>query len=389
MSPITVAYDLRWINRDPGGITTYALSLLDALARREDGFRYLAVVNPGDESLIPRYLSRPIPGIELLPVSYGPFSPAGQLLLPAALRRSRADIYHAPNYLGLLTRPGLRTIVTVHDLMAYLFPKRCPQAKAVRFFPLFAFALRRSLVNADAIIAVSQRTADDVGRNFPMVSRKVAVIHSALNPIFTRTRSPHDLSEVLARFGVKGKLILYVGRRDPNKNVVPLIRSVALLRQQGLDVELLLAGKKDERYPEPEQTARELGLNEFFKAPGFVELPDLQALYQAASVMAFPSSYEGFGSPPLEAMASGTPVVCSDRASIPEVVGDAAVFIDPEDPASIAGGIRQVLIDDRLRARLIERGRARAQLFSWDAAAERVVGIYRRLKGLKPRINTD
>jgi alpha-1,3-rhamnosyl/mannosyltransferase len=158
---------------------------------------------------------------------------------------------------------------------------------------------------------------------------------------------------------------------------------VALLRRQGLDVELLLAGKKDERYPEPEQVARELGLNEFFKAPGYVELPDLQALYQAASVLAFPSSYEGFGSPPLEAMASGTPVVCSDRASIPEVVGDAAVFIDPEDPASIAGGIRQVLTDDGLRARLIEKGRARAQLFSWDAAAERVVGIYRNMS-LRP-----
>jgi glycosyltransferase involved in cell wall biosynthesis len=206
-----------------------------------------------------------------------------------------------------------------------------------------------------------------------------------VNPVFFEPVDTAAVAQVRRQHGSDRPLLLYVGRRDPNRNLVPLIRTVGLLRERGVQAVLLVAGRRDPRYPEPEQVVDELRLQQSVKFLGFVELPDLRILYRAASVLVFPSFYEGFGLPPLEAMASGTPVVCSARASIPEVVGDAAVFVEPDQPESIASGVQRVLGDSALRAELVRRGGERARLFSWEKSAELVSSVYRQLAAVRVR----
>jgi alpha-1,3-rhamnosyl/mannosyltransferase len=377
---VRVAYDLRWIVRDRGGIATHALNLYRALLGNQDEFDLTAVIHPTQRPELQAYLPVGVDEPRVLPIAYSPLSPLGQLQLPLRLRQAGFEILHCPNYLGLMWPGRLKVVVTVHDLMAFLFPERCPQAMAVRYRALFRVVLGRSLRKASAVLADSQTTAGDIGRAFPDCLPKVEIVHSAVAPSFFDTPDDELVAETRSRYAGEGSLVLYVGRRDPNKNLVPLIRAIGALRTRGLDVRLVLAGIKDPRYPEPEQVARALGLAEVVHFPGFVGLGLLAALYRAADVLVFPSSYEGFGLPPLEAMASGTPVVASGSASIPEVVGDAALLVDPQRPDDLANGIQRVLQDAELRSELIRRGLVRARLFTWKSAADRVIQVYRKLK---------
>ncbi|MEO0107996.1 MAG: glycosyltransferase family 1 protein [candidate division WOR-3 bacterium] len=376
MHRMRVAFDLRWVNRDPGGVTTYAVNLLKALVQQNSHYAFLAIVNPGDQTLADRYLGEPITGIDWLTVPGSPFSPWSHLVLPRLLKARGVALFHSPNYLGPLLPGPVKIVVTVHDLMAYLFPQRCPEAKAVRWFGLFKLGLRQSLANADLILADSANTAADVRANFPSVSHRLKVVHPALNPVFFVSQPASEIERLTTQVCGAHCFLLYVGRRDPNKNLIPLIQAVGQLRKCGQEIDLVIVGRPDSRYPEPELVARRLGIAAHVHFTGFVELPVLRALYRSARALVFPSSYEGFGLPPLEAMASGTPVVCSARASLPEVVGDVAVLVEPEDPGSIAAGIQRVLYDNELRQRLIEQGLRRARLFSWAESARKVLYIY-------------
>jgi glycosyltransferase involved in cell wall biosynthesis len=379
-----VAFDLRWISRDPGGITTHALNLLRALVLSRSEFQYVALLQSGGKELAARYLGGEVPGLEFMTVNYTPFSPLNSVRLPGQLLRAGFSIYHTPNYLGFLLPASIKTLVTVHDLTSYLFPRRRARAKSVQLYPLFAYALRRSLAQADVIAADSENTRADIYRHFPAQGDKVQVVYDAINPVFFERHDTEMLTRVRRQFNLQGPVILYVGRRDPVKNLIPLIEAVGRLHRNGRKACLVVSGPPDPRFPEPEQKVRELGLENWVRFPGFVELDVLRALYQLADVVAYPSSYEGFGLPPLEAMASGTPLVCSNRASLPEVVGDAAVFVEPEDAASIAYGIERVLSDPELKAKLIGSGTRQVRRFSWEASAQGIMTIYRQLLGRSP-----
>jgi alpha-1,3-rhamnosyl/mannosyltransferase len=175
------------------------------------------------------------------------------------------------------------------------------------------------------------------------------------------------------------RYVLYFGSNKPHKNVPRLVQAFAQARieAQGSRIELVVAGHWDERYPEAKQAAERLGLKDTVKFIGPVKDADLPALYGGAELFVFPSEYEGFGLPVLEAMACGAPVVCSSRSSLPEVAGDAALLCDPQDVESLARTIEQALTDRDLRAALQQRGLARAAQFSWEQAAQRTLGVYR------------
>jgi glycosyltransferase involved in cell wall biosynthesis len=199
-----------------------------------------------------------------------------------------------------------------------------------------------------------------------------------VNPCYFEPRPSEQVAALRRRLGITGTLALYVGRCAPYKNVEALIQAVLLLRAEGLDTSLVVAGDPDGYYPEQEFKALGVQLRPFVRFLGFVECGELATLYQAADMLVFPSRFEGFGLPPLEAMASGTPVVCSTSGALPEISGKAALYVEPT-PAGIAEGIRRVVSEPNLRAELVRRGRTQADRYSPEAAAERVIDIYRQL----------
>ena len=190
------------------------------------------------------------------------------------------------------------------------------------------------------------------------------------------------MMRVRERYQLHDRFLLYSGNVKPHKNLERLIDAFARLRRQGIDdIKLLITGSEISRYATLRRAVHRYNLHKHVRFLGFLSAETLATLYHLADAFVFPSLYEGFGLPPLEAMASGTPVLTSNVSSLPEVVADAALLIDPYDPVAIADGLRRILSDDAMRARLIRRGRERAAHFSWEESAGRVLSIYRQVAG--------
>jgi glycosyltransferase involved in cell wall biosynthesis len=375
---VGVGFDLRLISRDEGGIRSHALNLFRALVLQSSEFRLTGIVDSQHGAELVTTHLRGIAGWRLVTVPYGPYSPQSQFLLPRLARQQGFGIIHFPDFWGMLRRTELKTVIIVHDLIPFTHPELCSRSLKVRFHGAYRAILRQALRVADAVTVVSQTTRKDMCRDFPGVADRLTVIHSGIEDIFFAPAGGRPLN-ANRWSGLSHPFVMFVGRRVPNKNVVPLIRAIDVLRRRGRPATLLLVGPGDKRYREPEDAVASLSLADRVHFAGFVATEELKNLYHAADVFVFPSSYEGFGAPPAEAMASGTPVVTSARSSLPEVVGDAAVFVEPESPESIADGIQRLLDDPDLRAKLIARGRERARQFTWSSAAEKVLEVYRRL----------
>jgi len=286
------------------------------------------------------------------------------------------DLFHATEHL-LPRLKGARTVLTVHDLIFLLFPEyHLPLNKWFlnRFMPLF---VRR----ADAIIAVSQCTKDDLIRHYAVPSEKIAVVYEGVDARFQPVTDLDALAQVQARYGLPERYILSVGTIEPRKNLTTLLEAYRTLRAQGSELKLVIVGKKGWLYEGFFRRLRELGLEGEVVLPGFVLDGDLPALYSAAELFVFPSLYEGFGLPPLEAMACGTPVIASNASSLPEVVGEAGVLIDPRDVSGLAEAMRRVLTDERLREEMQIKGLERAKQFTWGRAAAMTLEVYHSLLG--------
>ncbi len=211
-----------------------------------------------------------------------------------------------------------------------------------------------------------------------MPADKVSVIPNAIDDRFSQPPAPDEVQRVRERFQLDGEFVLYVGNIRPHKNLVRLIEALHQLRESSRfeHLRLLIIGDEISKYPTLRRAVHRHKLHKHVRFFGFVPDRTLAVLYRLATVFVFPSLYEGFGLPPLEAMASGTPVVTSNVSSLPEVVGDAALLIDPYDPAAIAEGISLALTDEALRAQLVARGLERARSYSWETSVRRVREVY-------------
>ncbi|MCC7355735.1 MAG: glycosyltransferase family 4 protein [Anaerolineae bacterium] len=283
------------------------------------------------------------------------------------------DLFHAADHL-LPRFSRARSVFTLHDL-------------AFRFYPETHTALNRWFLNvmmprflrsADAVIAVSEHTKRDAVRAYEIDEAKVRVIYEGVHPRF-RPADPEAMEAVRRKYGLPDRFILSVGTIEPRKNLDTLLAAYRLLRGQGTAHKLVVVGKKGWLYEGFFRRLRELGLEGEVIFPGFIPDNDLPAFYSSAELFAFPSLYEGFGLPPLEAMACGAPVVCADSSSLPEVVGDAALLLPPLDVVAWAEAMRRLACDADLRATLRARGPARARRFSWERAARETVEVYRRV----------
>jgi glycosyltransferase involved in cell wall biosynthesis len=235
----------------------------------------------------------------------------------------------------------------------------------------------RFLRAADAVIAVSECTKRDAIRFYRIPEEKITVIYEGVNPRF-RPASPEAIAAVRARYGLPERFILYVGTIEPRKNLTTLLEAFHHLLAT-YDLRLVIVGKKGWLYERFFRRLRELGLENRVLFTGYVPDEDLPAIYSAADLFVFPSLYEGFGLPVLEAMACGTPVICSNTSSLPEVAGDAALLVDPTDARALTGAMEQVLTNERLWATLRAKGMERARGFTWEKAAYRTWEVYQQV----------
>lgn len=387
--PFHVAIDCRRI-RD-FGVGTYIRNLTRALASLDGDNRYTLIAHSNDLRVFEGFP----PNFE--PRAYERPDTAWRehVVFPLFLKKTGARIYHIPLHQVpvLMARPY---IVTVHDLSALLYEARTGwRAQLARY------RVRRALARAARVIAVSCATRRDVIELLGIDPRKIRQIYNAPDPRFlsqevvgadARAAGPDAArlyrARILERYQIHYPFILYVGNIRPQKNIPRLVEAFAHLIQGRdkitdhpayRDLHLIIIGDEIHRHPAVRLAVMHSRVDDRVRFLGFVPIDTLRVFYQSAAVFAFPSLYEGFGLPPLEAMASGTPVVTSNVSSLPEVVGDAAVIVNPENVFDIARGLREALLDEELRRRLVEKGYQQVRRFTWERTASEVLQVYQEV----------
>jgi glycosyltransferase involved in cell wall biosynthesis len=364
---VRVAIDARKLH--DYGIGTYVRNLVHALARQPHDDHYVLLCRDADADYVRSLGARFEPLIERA----GNYSLREQLSVPSSLHRAQVDLFHAPHYVvSPLTR--VPYVVTIHDCIHLRFPQYLPNRFAASYArTVMGMAARR----ARRVLTVSLASKQDILHYLGIPAEKVEVIYNALDSRLAATPTDEDMAYVRERFQLTAPFILYAGNIKPHKNVDRLIEAYSILRRRGITTpKLLIIGDEISKYPNLRRLVHRFQLHPYVRFFGFVPEATLAALYRLASVFVFPSLYEGFGLPPLEAMAARTPVVTSNVSSLPEVVGDAAVLIDPMDAGAIADAIARVLSDERLRDELVRRGQDRVTAFSWERSVARIREVY-------------
>jgi glycosyltransferase involved in cell wall biosynthesis len=298
-----------------------------------------------------------------------------QAVLPFHLRRLGIELLHSPHHHTPLAPGGPKRVVTVHDVTFLILRDRYPQARR-----LYMEGVTRAAVRlAGAIITPSNAVRRDVIERLGVRDERVVAIPEAPAPHFAPVTDAARLAAAREKYGLPERYVLSVGSREPGKNRPALLRAFARLPKRGLA--LAIAGQPAWRYEDEQRLVERLGLGERVRFLGYVPDADLPALYSGAEAFAFPSLYEGFGLPVLEAMACGTPVVTSDGSALAEVAGDAALLVDPRDTDALARALERLLADEALRAELRARGLERAGDFSWERAARETLAVYHAVAG--------
>ncbi|MBI4498237.1 MAG: glycosyltransferase family 4 protein [Chloroflexi bacterium] len=298
-----------------------------------------------------------------------------QLAQPVELLRRGVDVLHAPVNVLPLACP-CPAVLTIHDLSFLVYPDRLPRARQ-RYLTLLT---RWSAQRARLVLTVSAHTRQDVVRLLGVPEERVRVVYPGVDPALGPAR-PQAVAEFRRRRGLPDRFILYLGTLEPRKNLPTLIRAYDRLRRAGCDHALVLAGGRGWMDDDIFRLVDDLDLGDRVCFPGYVPEEELALWYSAADLLVYPSVYEGFGLPPLEAMACGTPVIVADRSSLPEVVGDAGITFPPERADALADAIAEALADPARREALRAAGLCRAQQFSWSRTAQGVFAAYREVGG--------
>ena len=366
------------------GVGTYIRNLVYALAKADQNNQYQVVISSAQARQLSGLPSR----FEIVTYDQEETRWVEEVAFPLFLRRFSADVYHVPlNRIPfLMPRPY---VVTIHDMASLLFSKETGMRMNIR-----RYRFRRGLLRAGKILAVSAATRRDVVQMLGIHADRVRLVYSAPAPEFfrhghsadARAAGPqtqeHERRRILERYQIHYPFLLYAGNIRPQKNIPRLVEAFAVVRHEleghpeYADLRLIIIGDQIARNPAVRHAVIHSRVENCARFLGFVPFDTLRVFYECAAAFVFPSLYEGFGLPPLEAMASGTAVVTSNVSSLPEAVNDAAMLVNPDNVFDIARGIREVLLDPELRARLVMKGKEQAARFSWDRTAREVIESY-------------
>jgi glycosyltransferase involved in cell wall biosynthesis len=369
---LRIAIDAHSVGTGLGGNESYATNLIEALAQIDQENCYTLYVTK--QEAVERFGNR-WPNFSVR--STLPHTPLIRipLTLSAELRRNPVDVLHVQ-----FTAPPFSpcpVVVSIHDLSF----EHLPQTFKWRSRKQLRITVRRTARQASQVIALSEHGRNDIVDTYHVSPERISVIPLSAGDQFRPIRNEDELQRVRQTYGINGEYMLSVGAIQPRKNLSRLVAAYARLRHARPEVKLpklVLAGKCAWLYDETLRTIEELQLSDSIILTGYVPESDLPALYSGAICFIYPSYFEGFGLPPLEAMQCGVPVIVGDRTSLPEVVGDAAILVDPFDVDALAAAIESVLRDSDLRTELGVKGLGRAKLFNWRETARQTLAVYRK-----------
>lgn len=382
-----IAFDIR--NITDFGVGTYIRNVSRTLPSIDHENEYFFI---GDSERIAEIGELPA-NFHALPFAGRPDTLSGYIEFRRILRHNRCDLVHIPHLIGIPQYLSCPYIITVHDLLDYMY--RSQNGSSLRRALHLSFT-RNVLKRAARIFAVSNSTKKDIERFFRIPSSSIEVVYNAIDERFRLGHATDtDRQFISERYQVNYPFILYTGRISPHKNVVRIIEAFSALKAElekedrFPDLKLIIIGDEVSRHPDLRRTVIRSGVQNDVRFLGFVPIDVLRIFYDAAKVFVFPSLYEGFGLPPLEAMVHGTPVVTSNTSSLPEVVGNAAVLVNPENVFELMRAVHKVLVDQPLRERLKQRGYEQAARYSWSSSVERIIDVYREVGGIKRREQPD
>jgi len=371
---VRVAIDIRRITEF--GVGTYTRNVVRALARLDRTNHYFLIGPPQKVSEI-----GPLPSsFKTVPLVDDGTTAKGYLEFRAILNRLECDLVHIPHLFWMPRSLPCPYVVTVHDVLDHMYRTRDRSSlrRALHFH-----LTRRVLKGAGRILAVSKFTKNEIEKLFGIRGSRIEVVYNAIDERFLHGHASENERQILAeRYLITYPFLLYAGRISPHKNLVRIIEAFSALKgelekeEKFSDLKLIIIGDELSKHPDLRRTVIRGGVHNDVRFMGFVPIEMLRVFYDAAKVFVFPSLYEGFGLPPLEAMAHGTPVVTSNTSSLPEVVGNAAVMVNPENVFEIMRALQRVLLDQSLRDRIKQRSCEQTKKFSWDKSAQRILEIY-------------
>jgi len=383
---VKIAIDIRRMSEF--GVGTYIRNIVRTLGRLDLENTYFLIGSP--EKV--REIGPLPPNFKNVPLLTPDRSTKGYLEFRSALMRLSCDLVHIPNLFSLPRLLPCPYVMTVHDMLEHMSRAR----QQTGFWGSFHLQMtKRVLRGAARIFAVSNFTRTDLEKYFDIPTNRIEVVYNAIDERFLHGHAtPADRDLIAQRYQVTYPFLLYAGRISPHKNVVRMIEAFSALKtelekdQICPDLKLIIIGDDLSGNPDLRRTVIRSGVQNDVRFLGFVPIEVLRIFYDEAKIFVFPSLYEGFGLPPLEAMAHGTPVVTSNVSSLPEVVGNAAVLVNPENVFEIMRALHRVLTDKALRERMKERSYRQAAKFSWEISVRRILDVYRQVArdgGSEPR----
>ena len=374
-----VAIDIRRMTEF--GVGTYIRNVVRTLSCLDRDSKYFLIGSPAKIAEFGQLL----PNFHLVALDRRDDTLNGNLAFRAIVQRLGCDVVHIPHLFWIPRGLPCPYVLTVHDLLEHMYGSR--NASGLRR-SLHFYLTRRVLRKAARVIAVSQFTKNEIEKLLAIPDARIEVVYNAIDERFLHghaTEADRDL--IAQRYLVNYPFILYAGAIRPHKNVVRIIEAFSALKselqkqQQFPDLKLIIIGDDLSSHPRLRRTVVRSGVQNDVRFMGFVPIEVLRIFYDVAKIFVFPSLYEGFGLPPLEAMAHGTPVVTSSTSSLPEVTGNAALLVNPENVFEIQRGLQRALLDPVLRAQMKQRGYEQAQRFSWTTSVSRILEIYREVAG--------
>ncbi len=376
MSSIGIDYTAAY--EQGGGIGRYVRELVTALSKIDLTNQYSLFVSGASLAnsfavFPPNYVWKPT---RFTPKWLARIWHRAYIPLPVEVFTGRLELFHATDFVLPPTLPRVPSLLTVHDLSFV----RVPESASPSLKDYLDIVVPRSVYRSTHVLADSQATKDDLVSLYSVANSKITVLLSGVDQRFFDKISDPLLMTTRKKYAIEDfPYIFSVGTVQPRKNYTRLIQSLAQLRSHGIDIHLVIAGGKGWLEHPIYKTITDTHMEDFIHFIGFVDDVDLPALYRNAVCVAFPSLYEGFGLPILEAMACGVPVLTSNVSSLPEVAGDAAILVDPYDLDAITDGLQRLILDTELRNSLIQKGFARARQFTWEKSARHLLSVYQTL----------